>query len=155
MLIRPAQPSEFAAIGDLCVAAYASFVHGDKGYVNELRDVAKRAVAAEVLVTDDLSGTVTFVPAGGPLAEISTPEESEFRMLAVDPAARGRGVGSELMRHILEASKDAGKTGIVCSSLAQMTTAHRIYERLGFTRAPERDWSPTAGVDLLAFELRF
>jgi|SRR6478736_5299322 len=153
MVIRPAQPSEFAAIGDLCVAAYASFVHGDKGYVNELRDVARRAVAAEVLVTDDLSGTVTFVPNGGPLAEISTPEETEFRMLAVDPAARGRGVGTALMRHIVDRSR--GRDGIVCSSLAEMTSAHRIYERLGFSRAPERDWSPTAGVELLAFSLRF
>jgi hypothetical protein len=35
-----------------------------------------------------------------------------------------------------------------------MTSAHRIYERLGFRRAPERDWSPVPGVDLMAFALR-
>ena len=81
----------------------------NQGYVAELRDVAKRAAAAEVLVTDDLSGTVTFVPYwGGPLAEISTPEETEFRMLAVDPAARGRGVGTALMRHIVDRSRGLG-----------------------------------------------
>ena len=74
-------------------------------------------------------------------------------MLAVDPAARGRGVGTALMRHVVDASR--GREGIVCSSLAEMTAAHRIYERLGFTRAPERDWSPVAGVDLLAFALQF
>jgi hypothetical protein len=34
-----------------------------------------------------------------------------------------------------------------------MTAAHRIYERLGFTRIPERDWSPVPGVDLLAYRL--
>ena len=34
-----------------------------------------------------------------------------------------------------------------------MTTAHRIYERLGFVRLPTRDWSPIAGVDLYAFAL--
>jgi len=153
MRIRPAQPSEFAALADLLTAAYAPFVGGDHGYMRELRDVATRAAAAEVLVTDDLSGTVTFVPHGGPLAEISTPGETEFRMLAVDPAARGRGVGTALMRHVVGASR--GREGIVCSSLAEMTAAHRIYERLGFTRAPERDWSPVAGVDLLAFALQF
>jgi len=36
-----------------------------------------------------------------------------------------------------------------------MTAAHRIYQRLGFERVPERDWSPIAGVDLLAFALEF
>ncbi len=35
-----------------------------------------------------------------------------------------------------------------------MRAAHRIYERLGFTRDPERDWSPLPGVELLAFALR-
>ena len=40
----------------------------------------------------------------------------------------------------------------MCSA-AYMTTAHRIYERLGFTRLPERDWSPRPGVDLYAFSL--
>jgi hypothetical protein len=34
-----------------------------------------------------------------------------------------------------------------------MRAAHAIYERLGFTRAPERDWSPLPGVRLLAFTL--
>jgi hypothetical protein len=34
-----------------------------------------------------------------------------------------------------------------------MRTAHRIYEKLGFRRDPERDWTPMPGVDLLAFVL--
>jgi hypothetical protein len=29
-------------------------------------------------------------------------------------------------------------------------TARRLYERLGFQRAPELDWSPVPGVNLLA-----
>ena len=32
-----------------------------------------------------------------------------------------------------------------------MTAAHRLYERLGFVRAPDRDWGPVPGVDLVAF----
>jgi hypothetical protein len=32
-----------------------------------------------------------------------------------------------------------------------MSSAHRVYERHGFRRAPERDWSPVPGVDLIAF----
>jgi hypothetical protein len=32
-----------------------------------------------------------------------------------------------------------------------MTTAHRLYERFGFTRLPERDWRPEPGVELLVY----
>jgi ribosomal protein S18 acetylase RimI-like enzyme len=129
-------------------------VADDHHYVEVLRDAATRAAQAELLVAaddGDLLGTVTFVPDGGPLGEIAAPHEAEFRMLAVDPAAQGRGVGTALMRHVLDASRRAGKAEIVCSSLAEMRSAHRIYERLGFRRVPERDWSPVPGVDLIAF----
>jgi GNAT superfamily N-acetyltransferase len=156
MEIRPAVPGEFAAVGDVCVAAYASFsASSSMGYVDQLRDVARRAAAAEVLVAADpggpVLGTVTFVPDGGPLGEIATPNETEFRMLAVDPAAQGRGVGAALLERVVEASRRPGKDGIVCSSLPSMRSAHRLYARAGFTRAPERDWSPVSGVDLLSF----
>ncbi len=96
-----------------------------------------------------VAGTVTFVPAGGPLGEIAGPDETEFRMLAVDPAARGRGVGTALLQKILDASRS--RDGVVCSSLPEMRAAHRIYERLGFRRVPGRDWSPVPGIDLLTF----
>ena len=35
-----------------------------------------------------------------------------------------------------------------------MRTAHRLYERAGFVRLPERDWSPVPGVNLLVYGLR-
>ena len=40
---------------------------------------------------------------------------------------------------------------MVLSTDPRMTAAHRLYERLGFTRLPERDWSPMPGVDLLVY----
>ena len=35
----------------------------------------------------------------------------------------------------------------------RMTAAHRLYGRLGFTRLPERNWSPRPGIDLLVYAL--
>jgi hypothetical protein len=37
-----------------------------------------------------------------------------------------------------------------------MTAAQRLYQRLGFTRLPDRDWSPVPGIELLVYavELR-
>ena len=155
--IRPAAPAEFPVIADLCAAAYAPFVGRDGAYVAALRDVAGRAAGAELLVAagGGLLGTVTFVPDGGPLGEIAEPGEAEFRMLAVDPGAQGRGIGLALTRHVVEESRRRGRHGVVCSSLPTMRVAHRIYARLGLVRVPARDWSPVPGVDLLTFALAF
>jgi ribosomal protein S18 acetylase RimI-like enzyme len=158
--IRFAAPAELPVVAELCVAAYAPFVAGDHDYLAVLRDVERRAAEAELLVAAEpgdgrVLGTVTFVPDGGPLGEIATPDEAEFRMLAVDPAAQGRGVGTGLLQRVLDDSRARANHGIVCSSLPEMRAAHRIYRRLGFRRAPERDWSPLAGVDLLAFAISF
>jgi ribosomal protein S18 acetylase RimI-like enzyme len=157
--IRPADSTEFPILADLCVAAYAPFMVDGHHYVDTLRDVARRASAAELLVAAEpdggpVLGTVTFVPDGGPLGEIAGPHEAEFRMLAVDPAAQGRGVGMALTRHVLEESARRGNGAVVCSSLPAMRAAHRIYQRLGFERVPERDWSPVPGVNLIAFAVR-
>jgi ribosomal protein S18 acetylase RimI-like enzyme len=156
--IRRATEADFEAIAELCVAAYEPFVSDDHEYMTELRKVAPRAAAAELLVAGEAStilGTVTFVPDGGPLGEIATPQEAEFRMLAVDARARGRGIGAALTEHVLTAARASGKAGIVCSTLPEMRAAHRIYERLGFARAPERDWTPVPGVDLLVYAQSF
>ena len=74
-------------------------------------------------------------------------------MLAVAPATRGRGVGEALVRICLDRFRDDGCRGVVISTLAEMAAAHRLYERLGFVRDPERDWSPLDGVDLIAFRI--
>jgi ribosomal protein S18 acetylase RimI-like enzyme len=72
-------------------------------------------------------------------------------MLAVAPAARGRGVGEALARLCLDRFRHEGCRAVVISSLPQMAAAHRLYARLGFRRLPERDWTPVPGVDLIAF----
>lgn len=157
--IRLAAPGDLDAVGELTVAGYAGFTDGPADpYVARLRDAASRARGAELWLAEDGDlplGTVTSCPAGSAWREISEPDEGEFRMLAVAPQARGRGVGEALVRHCIERSRDAGDRGMVLSSLPQMTAAHRLYARLGFSRLPARDWSPVPGVDLLAFRLGY
>jgi ribosomal protein S18 acetylase RimI-like enzyme len=162
IVIRAAEPAEYETLGEITAQAYLQdglLLFGDSDwYLEELRDVAKRAAAADVLtaVADDtVLGTVTFVPSGGPLAELARPGEAEIRMLAVAHAGRGRGVGQALVQACVERAGDAATTGIVLCTQPTMRTAHRIYERLGFRRAPERDWHPIPGDDftLLTYEL--
>ncbi len=104
-VIRPAVPTDHTPLGDLTATAYLHDRLLDFGasdaYLDELRDVGKRAAAAEILVAADrntLLGGVTFVPAGGPMADIARPGEAEIRMLAVAVPHRGRGAGEALGR---------------------------------------------------------
>ena len=149
------RPDEHEAAGAVCVAAYDPLLTGaEDDYRDRLRDVATRDAQAEVWVAaldDRVVGVVTYCPPGSPWREIGRDDEGEFRMLAVDPAAQGTGAGTALARLCDERAREHGATGMALSSLATMTAAHRIYARLGYAREPGRDWSPVAGVDLLAF----
>ena len=136
----------------MCVAAYEPFLTGAEDvYRERLRDVATaRRRRREVWVAvdgDRLLGLRDLLPAGlAPGARSGRDDEGEFRMLAVDPDARGRGAGTALARLCEERAREHGATGMALSSLAEMTAAHRIYARLGYAREPGRDWSPLPGV---------
>jgi ribosomal protein S18 acetylase RimI-like enzyme len=161
LTVRPAHVDELAAIGDLTVAAYTSdgFLLEDDPYTEHLRDAVSRAREAEVYVAElvdrpgEPAGTVTFCSQGSPWSELAQPGEGEFRMLAVAPDARRRGVAAALVSVCVERSRELGYTALVLSSLPVQQPAHRLYERLGFRRTPDLDWSPVDGVDLLAFRL--
>ncbi|MGW5971334.1 GNAT family N-acetyltransferase [Streptomyces sp. NPDC055186] len=166
IMIRPVQPDEYKTLGEITAQTYLEDGLLDFGeddpYLPELRDVAERAAAAEVLVAVDggrVVGGVTFVPDGGPMADLAGPGEAEIRMLVVARAARGRGVGEALVRTCVDRARATpGCAGIVLSTQRMMHSAHRIYERLGFARAPERDWNPVPHLDdinLFSYTLTF
>lgn len=146
---------EETAVGALTVAAYEPFLDGpDDPYVASLRGVARRDAEAEVWVAVDDGaplGAVTFCPVGSPWREIGRDDEGEFRMLAVAPAAQGRGVGRALVEACLDRSREAGFTGVALSSLPVQTGGHALYASAGFRRDPSRDWAPYPGIDLWAF----
>ncbi|HEX2773295.1 MAG TPA: GNAT family N-acetyltransferase, partial [Micromonosporaceae bacterium] len=114
--------------------------------------------AGELLVAvDDTTGAVVgavlFVLPGSAYAELSAPGEAEFRMLAVDPAAQGRGAGEALTRACIARAAALGSSAVVICTRSFSYPAQRLYARLGFVRTPERDWSPAPGIDLLALRL--
>jgi ribosomal protein S18 acetylase RimI-like enzyme len=96
---------------------------------------------------------VTYAEHGTPYAEVSGPGEAEFRMLAVAGAARQRGVGETLVRACLDRARAAGCACLRLSTQPDMLAARRLYDRLGFRRTPEHDWSPLPGVELLTYEI--
>jgi ribosomal protein S18 acetylase RimI-like enzyme len=160
--VREARPDEYAAIGDLIVAAYSDYVEiaEDGDYVSELRDVARRAEDCPIYVAVDEDGTVvggaTYVPGpGNPYAEVERDGEAGIRMLAVSPDARRRGIGTLLTDALVDRARADGRHGMALLSLPTMTAAHAMYERAGFRRDPTRDWEYRPGAYLWAFILRF
>jgi GNAT superfamily N-acetyltransferase len=158
VLVRPARPQEYAEIGRLLVAAYGpSGMAPEEPYWESLRDTVARTRDAEVWVAEvggRLAGTVTWAGHGSGQREIAAEGEAEFRMLAVDPARQGEGIGGALVDAVVRRARDDGYTAVVMSSSTWMTTAHRMYEQVGFRRLPERDWTPVPGIDLVAYGLR-
>lgn len=159
MRTRRARPEDLAEAGEVTVAAYAEHTAGDQDdYSDLLRDAARRDREAEVWVatpddSEEILGTVTICPEGSQWREVARPGEGEFRALAVKPGARGQGVGATLLGLVVERFRAEGASRIVMSTQAGMHAAQHLYEAAGFVRAPERDWSPAAGVDLLGYRL--
>ncbi len=159
--VRAAREDELDVVGRLTLAAYQvdGYVSGptDTGYATALADSGARLRGAELLVAvdaeDRVLGSVTIALPATPFAELSRPGEVEFRMLAVAPEARGRGIGELLTRAVLARTRELGLSRVALCSSVEMAAAHRLYGRLGFTRLPERDWQPGPQIRLIAFHL--
>jgi ribosomal protein S18 acetylase RimI-like enzyme len=168
--IRIVRPDEHERLGEITVVAYRAInpPHADADldeYEAELRDIAGRAAGADVLVAVDgdgdgdgeraVLGGVTYVPdRSSPWAEFDEPDAAGIRMLAVAPEAQGRGVGEALTRACIDRAVAAGRAQILLHSTDWMTTAHRIYERLGFQRDPSFDREIEDEFWLRGFRLR-
>ncbi len=156
-------PEAVAAVAELTAAVYRAGGYSSEQYEPALRDVGSRVREALVLVARDgaappgapgaLLGAATVATRGGRWADQAGPGEAVVRMLVVAPPARGRGVGEALMQACLEQARRDGCTLVRLSSQEEMTSAHRLYDRLGFTRTPEQDWSPEPGLVLRTYEL--
>lgn len=158
MTVRQAKVGELAAAGELVGAAYVQdgLLLADDPYRSQLQDAANRALDSVVLVAvedDVVLGTVTWCPLTSSHREVARAGEGELRGLGVAHEARGRGVGELLVRACLERARVEGLTFVALLTSPKMASAHRIYERLGFVRDPERDWCPVPDFQLLAYRL--
>jgi ribosomal protein S18 acetylase RimI-like enzyme len=143
--VRPARHDEYERVGAVTIDAYRALPvdHLWGGYEKQILDTANRARDTEVLVAvaDDgaILGSVTYVAdASSAWGEWIDPRDAQFRLLAVDPTARGLGAGGALVAACVERAAATGQT-IVIHTTPWMETAQRIYQRFGFVRRPDRD----------------
>ena len=165
--IRNATPAEMPAVGEIRLAAYKSggFLAPDSPYAAHLRDLGTHGdghVLVAVLpgsgdpgsADGRIIGTIMLQswPHTGPVATAAS--EAEIRALAVIPGAQRAGIGKALLDAVIDRATGTAVQHLVLSTQTDMRAAHRLYERAGFRRLPDRDWSPAPGVTLLAYGLR-
>ena len=153
LTMRDARPEERAAIEDVTISAYQEYApimqerweiyrHSILGTLADVRP------AEQIVAERDgaIVGTVLLFPAGtafkapgGADVSLAAPE---IRLLAVAPAARGLGVGAALVNECMRRARQAGLPAITLHTTDMMQVAMSLYERMGFVRAPELDFSP-------------
>jgi ribosomal protein S18 acetylase RimI-like enzyme len=148
LVVREAELDELDALASLLKHVYSEYrphfpTHAWERYLSEILDVRSRlADSALIVATSDggLVGTVGFYLD----ASLSSLERwpsgwASIRTLAVRGEARRRGVGAALALECLRRGRAQRAQAIGLHTASFMTAATRLYERLGFRRAPEFD----------------
>ena len=159
--VRPVEPTEYDHLGAITRLAYTRLPGHvpEPDYEDELADVGRRATApgATVLAaveSGEVVGGVTYVAdRTSPMAEWDMERTAGIRMLAVAPHMEGKGIGKTLTAACIDKARADGNETLFLHSTTWMTRAHRMYEGMGFRRAPEHDWAATPEITLLAFVL--
>lgn len=162
VIIRNATAAELNEVGELRVGAYRAggFLSDTSEYAQFLRELGGNDDSQVLVAVNDagdgheqIIGTVTLQlwPRAGKI--VTSPGQGEIRALAVRPGAQGAGIGTALVAAVVERARRCAVRHLLLCTEPEMRTAHRLYERAGFARLPERDWSPVPGIRLLVYGL--
>lgn len=146
--LRDARPRELDEVAGLLAEVYAVFAphfpaQAWKSYIGEIVDVRSRLGESELIVASRgglLVGTIGLYPDASRSALECWPQGwASIRTLGVRAGARRQGVGTALARECLRRARERGARAIGLHTASHMVAATRLYERVGFRRAPELD----------------
>lgn len=149
--IRDAANVDLDDVSALMVKAYGQYAqhlpaHLWEDYRAEIADVRSRMPFSQLIVAEHeaaLRGAVTFYPDATKSQHQGWPDGfTEIRLLSVDPAVRGLGIGRLLTDECIRRAKDLGAHTIGLHTSHLMWVARDMYERMGFVRAPQYDFTP-------------
>lgn len=163
--VRDAQPDEFREVGQLMVDVYAQLegfpkLEEQPEYYETLANVGtftskpKTRVLVAVDTTGKIGGAVVYfgdMDQYGPY-DFPKTQAAAFRLLAVSPAARGKGIGKLLTDHCIATARSEGYSQMIIHSTAAMQIAWKMYERIGFQRSEDLDFSMN-GFPVYGFKL--
>lgn len=144
--VRLMHAGETDAVAALVEGAYASDFELSDAYRADIVAVAERARDHQVWVATDVSsgallGTASTPVAGAAISPLARAGELDFRFLGVAADARRRGIGELLVEHVLRLARIRGIDRVVLNTGPDMVAAQRLYERLGFGRLHEREFT--------------
>ncbi|MWV44531.1 GNAT family N-acetyltransferase [Paenibacillus sp. HJL G12] len=147
--IRDAEEFEQEAIAHVMLEAYQQYAFDlPEPRWEEYRDSIRNSVygtGPHARIVAELEGEIVgsvqlFLSSeaayGNPAMGINSPI---IRLLAVSPAARGRGIATLLIKEAASRSVQLGATTLNLHTSDMMASAVQLYERLGFQRAYETD----------------
>jgi ribosomal protein S18 acetylase RimI-like enzyme len=112
-----------------------------------LANLPRLAESGEVIVAEAgerIAGAVAYIAPGKPKAAYFQPEWPVIRMLVVDPASRGEGIGRALTEECLARARRDRSAVIALHTSPIMTVALPMYLRMGFELV--REAPPIHGV---------
>jgi GNAT superfamily N-acetyltransferase len=153
--IRNAKPGEFEEVGKLMVRVYSQLEGFPKeseqpdyykmlSNIGELTNNPETELLVAVSSDNKIAGGVVYFSdmqyygSGG----TATKEQNAagFRLLAVDPSARGHGIGRLLTNECIRKAKAKKLAQVIIHSTKAMQIAWRMYENLGFKRSEDLDF---------------
>jgi GNAT superfamily N-acetyltransferase len=162
MEVREVRPEEHDQAGRVVALAYSEFAgEPDQGWDDHIalvRDVSGRVDRTVVLVAVEdgrVLGSATIELDGviGDDDHELPPDGAVLRMVGVDPACRGRGVGRALVQAVADRARAAGRRVLILRTTPQMKAAHRLYESMRFVRDAPLDLPVYEDFDLLGYRL--
>jgi ribosomal protein S18 acetylase RimI-like enzyme len=162
LLIRDARLNELDAVSKLTREAYLQYKTSIpepawKDYLEDIMDVRSRYKLADIIVAEmkgRLVGTVTlYLKNPNSFGEGWPKDWAGIRLLGVHPEYRGRGVGRALMEECVRRCREKGISTIGLHTSELMEIARKMYEKMGFKRAPEFDFHPAPGITVMAYRL--
>jgi len=165
--IREARSDEFDSLGQLMVSVYAhlpGFPGPDEqpkyyamlAHIGGLTERPGTRLLVAV-IGDALAGGVVYFSdmaqygSGGTATQEK--DAAGFRLLAVDPRARGMGVGRALTEACIARARAQGVGQVILHTTRAMQVAWEMYERMGFERSPDLDFQQEA-LEVFGFRLR-
>jgi ribosomal protein S18 acetylase RimI-like enzyme len=113
-----------------------------RAYLANVLDVRRRFRDAQLLVAErggHVVGSITLYPDASREGWGWPPVWAGIRTVAVEPTARGLGIGRELAGACIERSRVGGARAVCLHTASFMAAAVAMYESVGFRRAPEFD----------------
>lgn len=154
--IREANERDAGAVTNLWTAAYVSEGEGGRTVPYSEADFSETFRRGQMFVAEQegmVVGVVALAAPGTPHLAIAQGAEAELSRLVVSASARRLGIGQALVSHCHLLARASRWSAIALWSRRYQTAAHRLYESLGYERAPERDETDESGHERLVFRL--